>query len=50
MVVEEADKAVGELTTALGESISLRVVYELNRDLSKAISKSMLEVHIGVFC
>jgi hypothetical protein len=48
--VEEADKAVGELTTTLGGNIFLIVVYEVNRDLSKTISKSMLKVHIGGFC
>jgi hypothetical protein len=42
-----ADEAVGELTAALGESKSLRDVYEVHGDLSKRSSKSKLEVLIG---
>jgi hypothetical protein len=42
-----ADEAVGELTAALGESMSLRDVYEVQGDLSKRSSKSKLEVLIG---
>jgi hypothetical protein len=44
-----ADEAVGELTAALGESKSLRDVYEVHGDLSKRSSKSTLEVLIGGF-
>jgi hypothetical protein len=44
-----ADEAVGELTAALGESKSLRDVYEVQGDLSKRSSKSTLEVLIGGF-
>jgi hypothetical protein len=44
-----ADEAVGELTAALGESMSLRDVYEVQGDLSKRSSKSKLEVLIGGF-
>ncbi|GAU17478.1 hypothetical protein TSUD_340210 [Trifolium subterraneum] len=45
-----AKEAVGELTATLGESKSLRDVYEVTGDdLSKRSSKSKLEERIGGF-